>query len=52
MKKYKYFYLNDKKEEVCGTLYAENINDAFLIASRMKQLEVEKFREIFNVKLL
>ena len=52
MKKYKYFYLNSIKEEPCGTLHAENINEAFLIASRMKQLEIKKFREIFNVKLL
>jgi hypothetical protein len=52
MKKYKYFYLKDEKEEVCGVLYAENINEAFSIASRMKQLELKSFKEIFGVKLL
>lgn len=52
MKKYKYFYLKDEKEEVCGTLYAEDINEAFLIASRMKQLELKLFKEIFSVKLI
>ncbi len=52
MKKYKYFYLKDEKEEACGTLYAEDINEAFMIASRMKELPIKSFREIFNVKLL
>lgn len=52
MKKYKYFYLKDEKEEACGTLYAKNINEAFLIASRMKELPIKSFKEIFNVRLL
>jgi len=52
MKQYKYFYISDPKEEACGTLYAEDINEAFLIASRIKKLKLKSFREIFNVTLL
>ena len=52
MKKYKYFYRNDLKEEALGVLYAEDINEAYFIASRIKNLEIKQFREIFRVKLL
>ncbi len=52
MKKYKYFNINDPKEEACGTLYAENINEAFTIACRMKELTLDSFSKIFDVKSL
>jgi hypothetical protein len=52
MKKYQYFYNNDPKEEACGTLYAEDLNEATLIASKIKLLEFKDFIKIFNVKLL
>jgi len=52
MKKWKYYYLNDSKKETCGTLYAENLNEACLIASRMKQLPIKEFKEIFGVERL
>tara|TARA_S200002703_G_scaffold43808_3_gene38179 strand:- start:3605 stop:3763 length:159 start_codon:yes stop_codon:yes gene_type:complete len=52
MKKYKYFYINDLKKEACGTLYAGDINEAFAIACRMKELTLDSFKEIFDIKLL
>lgn len=52
MRQWKYYYLNDSNKETCGTLYAENINEAYLIASRMKQLPIKEFKEIFGVEKL
>ena len=36
MKKWKYYGLNDSKQEALGILYAESIEEAYDIASRMK----------------
>lgn len=52
MKKYKYFYLNDKKREVCGVVKAEDVNEAFLIASKIKNLDLKKFKKMFNVEVM
>lgn len=52
MKKWKYYYLNDSKKETVGTLYAEDPNEAYLIASRMKQLPLIEFKKIFGVEKL
>lgn len=52
MKKWKYYYLNDSKKETVGTLYAEDPNEAYLIASRMKQLPLGEFKKMFGVERL
>jgi hypothetical protein len=52
MTQYKYYYLNDKKEETVGTCYAANKHEALIIASRIKKLDVNKFVELFGVKKL
>ena len=50
MKKYKYFYANDKKKEVCGTVKANDTDEAFLIASITKQLNLKEFKKLFNIE--
>ena len=52
MKKWKYFSLNDSAKETVGVLYAENESEAYAIASRMKKLPLDKFRELFGVEKL
>mgnify|MGYP003151855743 CR=1 FL=1 len=52
MKQWKYYYISSSDKEPCGTLYASDINEAYAIASRMKQLSEVKFREVFEVDLL
>ena len=52
MIKYKYYYLNDKNEETVGTCYAENVDEAYAIASRIKKLPINKFIELFGIKKL
>tara|TARA_R110000772_G_C12990744_1_gene406974 strand:+ start:14 stop:172 length:159 start_codon:yes stop_codon:yes gene_type:complete len=50
MKKYKYFYAIDKQKEVCGTVKANDVDEAFLIASITKHLNLEEFKKIFNIE--
>ena len=52
MKKWKYFNLKDSAKETVGTLYAENESEAYTIASRMKKLPLDIFRELFGIERL
>lgn len=52
MKKWKYYGLNDSKQEALGILYAESIEEAYDIASRMKQLPLPEFKKLFGVERL
>lgn len=52
MKKWKYYGVNDESKETCGTLHANDINEAYAIASRMKQLPVVEFKKIFSVEAI
>jgi hypothetical protein len=50
MKKWKYFSSKDEKRETVGVLYAEDENEAYAIACKMKRLSNKKFRELFKVE--
>jgi len=50
MKKWKYFNTNDQNKETVGTLYAEDVNEAYAIACKMKQLPLNKFKEVFSIE--
>ena len=50
MRKWKYYYITDSNKETVGTLYAEDINEAYAIATRMKDLSLEKFQKLFTVE--
>jgi hypothetical protein len=45
-----YYRKNDPKKEPYGKLEAIDLEDAILIASYIKQMEVEDFLEIFEVE--
>ena len=49
MKKYKFYNLRDKSEEALHIFDAPNIEQAYLIASQIKQLQLEDFKKIFKV---
>ena len=51
MKKWKYFNSKDEKKETVGVLYAEDENETYAIACKMKQLPNKKFRELFKVEI-
>tara|TARA_B100000497_G_scaffold55628_1_gene63646 strand:- start:726 stop:887 length:162 start_codon:yes stop_codon:yes gene_type:complete len=49
MHKYKFYYLRDKSKETIYVFDAPNIEEAYVIASQIKQLSVEEFKKIFGV---
>ncbi len=50
MKKYKYFFKEDKKEEAIGYVKANDLEEAIILASKNKKLNIEGFVKIFLVK--
>ena len=49
MHKYKFYYLRDKSKETIHVFDAPNIEEAYIIASNIKQLSVEEFKKLFGV---
>ncbi len=49
MHKYKFYYLRDKSKETIHVFDAPNIEEAYIIASQIKQLSVEEFKKVFGV---
>ena len=50
MKQYKYFFRSDLSKEAVGVVKAKNLQQAFLKASKKKQLLLEEFVELFFVE--
>lgn len=50
MKHWKYYSLTDSKKEAVGTLYAADIDEAYAIACRMKQLPLGDFEKLFGIE--
>tara|TARA_R100000908_G_C3750596_1_gene145216 strand:+ start:2033 stop:2206 length:174 start_codon:yes stop_codon:yes gene_type:complete len=50
MKKYKYFHILDQEEEAIGIVKAKNEKQAYVKASKKKQLPIADFINIFGVK--
>ena len=49
MHKYKFYYLRDKSKEAMYIFDAPNIEEAYIIASHIKQLPVEEFKKLFGI---
>lgn len=49
MHKYKFYYLRDESKETIHVFDAPNIEEAYVIASQIKQLSVEEFKKLFGV---
>ena len=50
MKRYKYFYKEDKEEEAVGHVKAKNLTEALKFASIKKRLPLDNFNTVFIVK--
>jgi hypothetical protein len=50
MKQFTYYHKNDPKKEPYGKLEAINLEDAILIASHIKDMNIEDFLTIFEVE--
>ena len=49
MIRWKFFYLNDSKMEILGQTYSPNKEQAELFFSKVKNLPLKKFKEVFGV---
>ena len=50
MNKYKFYSLVDNHKETIVIFDAPNLEEAYLIASQMKQLPLEEFKKIFKIE--
>ena len=47
---WKYFCKDDLNKESVGVLNALNINEAYIIASKIKNLPLQEFKKIFTIE--
>tara|TARA_R110000822_G_scaffold247811_1_gene375625 strand:+ start:454 stop:618 length:165 start_codon:yes stop_codon:yes gene_type:complete len=47
---WKFFYLNDSKKEVLGVTHCQKKDQAELFFSKIKNLPLKEFKEVFGVK--
>lgn len=50
MNRYKFYSLRDECKEAIHIFDAPNIEEAYMIASQIKQLHIEEFKKIFDVE--
>ena len=48
--KYRFFSVNDKNRETVGTVTSDTLEEAYLAASKMKNLSLESFKKLFKVE--
>jgi hypothetical protein len=49
MNRYKFYSLRDECKEAIHIFDAPNIEEAYMIASQIKQLHIKEFKKIFDV---
>jgi hypothetical protein len=49
MSKWKFYYKKDINKETVGSVDADNIKDAYDLASKVKRLPLKDFKEIFII---
>ena len=50
MIKYKFYLINDPSKEAIGYIHAENYDEAYYIASKIKKLELQTFKKLFDIE--
>jgi len=50
MNKYKYFFASDLNKEQIGKVKAKNLEEAYLKASYKKKLELNHFKQLFDIE--
>ena len=48
--KYRFFNVNDKNKETVGTINSNTLEEAYLMASKTKNLSLDAFKELFKVE--
>jgi len=47
---YRYFYSKDKNKETVGTVNTNTLEDAYVMASKIKKLPLESFKKLFKIE--
>ena len=48
--KYRYFSVTDKKKDTVGVVNSDTLEDAYLMASKVKKLPLDDFKKLFKVE--
>ena len=48
--RYRFFSINDPKKETLGVVNSETLDEAYLMASQVKNLPLDSFKELFKVE--
>jgi len=48
--KYRFFSVSDKYKETVGTITSDTPEEAYLMASKIKNLSLESFKKLFKVE--
>ena len=47
---YRYFSITDKNRDTVGMVNSDTLEDAYLMASKIKKLPLDKFKKLFKVE--
>tara|TARA_R110000803_G_scaffold9261_1_gene29375 strand:+ start:121 stop:294 length:174 start_codon:yes stop_codon:yes gene_type:complete len=47
---YRFFSVNDKKKETVGIVTSDTLEEAYLSASKIKNLSLDRFKKLFTVE--
>jgi len=47
---YRYFSITDKNRDTVGMVNADTLEDAYLMASKIKKLPLDDFKKLFKVE--
>ena len=48
--KYRFFSVSDKNKETVGTVTSDTLEEAYLMASKIKKLPLDTFKKLFTVE--
>ena len=47
---YRFFNINDKNKDTIGIVNSDTLEDAYLMASKIKKLPLDVFKKLFTVE--
>ena len=47
---YRYFSITDKNKDTVGTVNTNTLEDAYVMASKIKKLPLESFKKLFKIE--
>jgi|TARA_R110000803_G_scaffold42850_6_gene91753 hypothetical protein len=50
MKQFKYFNIKDSHKEQIGIVQSHSLDEAYIKASKIKNLNLEEFKKIFSIE--